>query len=211
MLSLRRPGVSLLLKYFNAWFPGGVWVGLEAADWEWTPGGSLTVSGMTGLRRCSGCLKEVLEDSEVEEAQLYREEEELAWVRFGRETRPPGTLGRWARSGGLGGQTGLNLLSWVPPLPGRERGQRKRWGRGRYLPKSFLLNSHTNSERVKTNGRSCNHVFYQEVRLVRHNYAYIWFDTWTVYKEGQSDSSPTVKQNILTAPSGWPMAVIPRN
>lgn len=52
------------------------------------------MSGMTGLRRCSWCLKEVLEDSEVEEAQLYREEEELAWVRFGRETRPPGTLGR---------------------------------------------------------------------------------------------------------------------
>lgn len=47
--------------------------------------------GMTGLRRCSGCRKE---NSEVEEAQLDTEEEELAWVRFGKEIRPTGTLGR---------------------------------------------------------------------------------------------------------------------
>lgn len=83
------------------------------------------MSGMTGLRRWSGCLKEALEDSEVEEAQLNTEEVELAGVRFGRKTRPPGTLGRWARSDGLGGQTGLYLLSWEPPRPGREGGKRK--------------------------------------------------------------------------------------
>lgn len=47
--------------------------------------------GMTGLRRCSGCRKE---DSEVEEAQLDREEVELAGVRFAREMRPLGILGR---------------------------------------------------------------------------------------------------------------------
>lgn len=69
------------------------------------------MSGMMGLRRCSRCLKEGLDDSEVEEAQLNTEEVELAGVRFGIETRPPGTLGRWARSGGLGGHAGLNLLS----------------------------------------------------------------------------------------------------
>lgn len=55
------------------------------------PGGSLTVLGMIGLRRCSGCLEK---GSEVEEAQLDKEEVELAGVRFDRETRPPGTLGR---------------------------------------------------------------------------------------------------------------------
>lgn len=81
------------------------------------------MSGMMGLRRCSGCLKEVLEDPEIEEAQLITEEVELAGVRFDRETRPPGTLGCWARSVGLGGQTGLYLLSWAPPRPGRERGE----------------------------------------------------------------------------------------
>lgn len=72
------------------------------------------MSGMTGLRRCSRCLKE---DSEVEEVQLNTEEVELAGVRFDRETRPPGSLGRWARSGGLGRQIGLYLLSWAPPRP----------------------------------------------------------------------------------------------
>lgn len=70
--------------------------------------------GITGLRRCSGCL---VEDSEVEEAQLNTEEVELAEVRFGRETRPGGALGRWARFDGLGAQTGLYLFSWVPPRP----------------------------------------------------------------------------------------------
>lgn len=69
------------------------------------------MSGMTGLRRRSICLNEASESSEVGEAQLNTEEEELAGVMFGRETRPPGTLGRWARSDGLGGQTGLYLLT----------------------------------------------------------------------------------------------------
>lgn len=81
------------------------------------------MSGMTGLRRCSRCRKEALEDSEVEEAQLDTEEVELAGVRFDRETRPMRILGRWARSGGLGGQTGLNLFSWKPPRPGGEGGK----------------------------------------------------------------------------------------
>lgn len=90
---------------------------MEAADRERIPGGNLTVSGMIGLRRCSGCLK----DPEVEEALLNTEEVELAGVRFARETRPPETLGCWARSVGLGGQTGLYLLSWVPLRPERKR------------------------------------------------------------------------------------------
>lgn len=76
------------------------------------------MSGMTGLRRRSRCL---LEDWEVKEAQLDIEEVELAGVRFGREMRPPRTLGCWARSNGLGGQTGLYLLSWGPPRPGGEK------------------------------------------------------------------------------------------
>ena len=101
-------------------------MGLEAADWERTPGGSLTVSGMMGLRRCSGCLKEALEDSEVEEAQLNKEEVELEGVKADSETRPLGTLGRWARSDGLGGQTGLHFLSWAPPRPGKEGAKRRR-------------------------------------------------------------------------------------
>lgn len=106
VLSLRRPGWSrLFTRYLNARFPGGV--GLEATGWERTPGGSFTVSGMTGFRRCSGFLEE---DSDVEEAQLDREVVEPAGVRFGKEVRPPGTLGRWARSDGLGGQLGLGLL-----------------------------------------------------------------------------------------------------
>ena len=124
VLSVRRPGCSLLLC-LNARFPGGVQFGLEAAEWAWMPGGSFTVAGMTGLRRCSGCL---WEESEVEEAQLDREEVELAGVRFGREWRPPRTLGRWARSG-LGGQVGLCLLSWRPPRPGgegRRRGEEEK-------------------------------------------------------------------------------------
>lgn len=79
------------------------------------------MSGMMGLRRCSGCLKEALEDPEVEEAQLIPDEVELERVGFGRETRPPGTLGRWAKSVGLGGQTGRYLFSWAPPRPGIER------------------------------------------------------------------------------------------
>lgn len=117
MLSLRRPGCSrFLTENLNGRFLEGVGV----ADCEWMPGGSLTVSGMTGLRRCSTCLKEALEDSEVEEAQLNREEVELARVRFDRETRPPETFGRCARSDGLGGQTGLYLLSWAPLCPGKE-------------------------------------------------------------------------------------------
>lgn len=91
------------------------------------------MSGMMGLRRCSGCLKEVLEDPEVEEAQLITEEVELAGVRFDREMRPPGTLGRWARSVGLGGQTGLYLLSWATPRPGRERERKKEKLRNRKI------------------------------------------------------------------------------
>lgn len=78
--------------------------------------------GMMGLRRFSGCLREMLEDSEAVEAQLDREEVELAGVRFGREMRPVRILGRWAKSGGLGGQMGLFLLRWGPPRPGREGG-----------------------------------------------------------------------------------------
>lgn len=101
------------------------------------------MSGMMGLRRCSGCLKEMLEDPEVEEVQLITEEVELAGVRFERETRPPGTLGRWARSVGLGGQTGLYLLSWAPPRPGRERGKKKSEGTGRYTLFSKLLDIFT--------------------------------------------------------------------
>lgn len=69
---------------------------------------------------------EALEDSEVEEAQLNTEEVELAGVRFGREIRPPGTLGRWARFGGLGGQTGLYLFSWAPPRPALLQSRRHR-------------------------------------------------------------------------------------
>lgn len=58
VLSLRRPDCSLLLtRLLNVRLPGGMreWAGPEAGDWEWewTPGGSLTVLGMTGLRRCS--------------------------------------------------------------------------------------------------------------------------------------------------------------
>lgn len=83
------------------------------------------MSGMMGLRRCSRCLTEELGDSEVEEAQLNREELELAGVRFDIETRPPGALGRWARSVGLGGHVGLTLLSWDPPCPGRKGRKRK--------------------------------------------------------------------------------------
>lgn len=90
--------------------------------------------GMMGLRRCSGCLGEAVEDSEVEETQLDTEEMELAGVRLSRETRPPGTLGRWARSDGLGGQTGLYLLSWGPPRPAwlqsrRHRPHHHHWSR----------------------------------------------------------------------------------
>ncbi len=83
------------------------------------------MSGMTGLRRCSRCLAEVLEDSEAEEMQLNKEEVELAGVRFGRETRPPVTLGRWARFVGLGGQTGLYRFSWAPLRPVREGGKKQ--------------------------------------------------------------------------------------
>lgn len=74
---------------------------------------------MMGRRRCSERLEQVLEDPEVEEAELDREEAELAGVRLGRDTRPPWTLVRWDRSAGFGGQTGLYLFSSAPPLPGR--------------------------------------------------------------------------------------------
>lgn len=47
--------------------------------------------GIMGLRRCSGCLEEAVENSEAEETQLDKEEVELEGVRFSRETRPPGT------------------------------------------------------------------------------------------------------------------------
>lgn len=79
------------------------------------------MSGMMGLRRCNRCLREEPEDEELREALLQIEEVELAGLRFDRETRPPGTLNRWARSAGLGGQTGLYRLRGVPPPPGRGR------------------------------------------------------------------------------------------
>lgn len=76
--------------------------------WERTPGGSLTVSGMTGLRRCSGCLREVVEEeSDVEKVQLDMGVVEVVLAEV---MRPPGTLGRKARSDGLGGQMGLSLF-----------------------------------------------------------------------------------------------------
>lgn len=126
VLSLRRLRCSrFLTECKNARRSGGVevWAKFEAAAWDRTPGGSLTVSGMTGQRRCRRCLREALEDSEAEEAQLDREEVELAGVRFDRDVRPPGTLSRWAISDGLGGQTGLCLLSWWEPRPEREEGK----------------------------------------------------------------------------------------
>lgn len=55
------------------------------------------------------------------EAQLDREELELAGVRLARGGRPLAILGRWARSEGLAGKTGLCLLSWTPHCPGIER------------------------------------------------------------------------------------------
>ena len=116
------------------------------------------MSGMTGLRRCRRCLREALEDSEAEEAQLDREEVELAGVRFDRDVRPPGTLGRWARSDGLGGQTGLCLLRWWEPRPGR-KGEKTRHSAGREN-KGFTQKK-KNYTAVLTgwrNGRSCNHV-----------------------------------------------------
>lgn len=64
MLSLRRPGCSRLwMRCVSARFPGRGKVCEEpvAGCWGRTPGGSFTVSGMTGLRRCRGCLKEELE------------------------------------------------------------------------------------------------------------------------------------------------------
>lgn len=60
------------------------------------------MSGMMGLRRLRRCLKVALEDSEAVEAQLEIDEVELAGVRVGTETRPSGTLVRWARLDGLG-------------------------------------------------------------------------------------------------------------
>lgn len=124
VLSLRRPGWSFLLKQFKGQFAGGVW-GLEA-DCNRTPGGSLTVSGMTARRRCSGRLEQVLEEPEVDEAQLDREEAEPAGVRLGRDASPPGACGRWVRVAGFGGQTGLYLFSWAPSRPERERQDIKR-------------------------------------------------------------------------------------
>lgn len=90
------------------------------------PCGSLTVSGMMGLRRCNRCLREELEEEEFREALLEMEEVELAGLRFDRETRPPGTLKRWARSAGLGGQTGLYLLWAVPLPPGGHKEEKRR-------------------------------------------------------------------------------------
>lgn len=62
VLSLQWPGCSfLLLKYFNAKFPGRR-VGEEDEDSarEGMPKGSLIVLGKTGFRRFSRCLKEAL-------------------------------------------------------------------------------------------------------------------------------------------------------
>lgn len=52
------------------------------------PGGSLTVFGMTGLRRCRGCLREVAEDSDVEKVQLDIGVVEVVLAEM---MRPPGT------------------------------------------------------------------------------------------------------------------------
>lgn len=119
VLSLRRPGCSRrLMDLSEAGFPGG-----ELREEPWLsacglmPCGSLTVSGIMGLRRCNRCLREELEEEELREALLEIEEVDVAGLRFGRETRPPGTLKRWARSAGLGGQTGLCLLRGVPHPP----------------------------------------------------------------------------------------------
>lgn len=70
------------------------------------------MSGMMGLRSFGGCLKEVLRESEGMEAQL--DPEEKALVRL-KEPCPLGGLSLWTRSGGLGGQTGLHLISRRPP------------------------------------------------------------------------------------------------
>ena len=53
----------------------------------------------------------MLEDPEVEEAELDKEEAELAGVRFSKDIRLPGTLVRWVRFAGFGKQTGLYLFS----------------------------------------------------------------------------------------------------
>lgn len=94
VLSLRRPGCSRLLTgYRDA-------AGPEDGGGGRTPRGSLTVSGMTGVRRCSGFLEEQEDESDTEPAG----------ARFGNDVRPAGALGRWDRSEGLGGQSGLSLL-----------------------------------------------------------------------------------------------------
>lgn len=116
VLSLQWPGCSfLLLKCFNAKFLGGR-AGQEDEDSsrEGVPKVSLIVLGMTGLQRLSGCLKEALGDSEAVEAQQYPEEEALVRLR---EPCPLGGLSLWARSQGLGRQTGLSLISGRPPHP----------------------------------------------------------------------------------------------
>lgn len=126
VLSLRRPGCSrLLMDLMDTGSPGG-----ELREEPWLsvcglmPCGSLTVSGMMGLRRCNRCLREEPEDEELREVLLEMEEVEVAGLRFGREMRPPGTLNRWTKSAGLGGQTGLCLLRGVPPPPGGDRDEK---------------------------------------------------------------------------------------
>lgn len=97
----------LLLKHFNAKFPQGrAGEEDEDSDREGTSGESLIVSGMTGFCSFSGCLKEGIE------AQL--DPEGKALVRL-KEPCPLGGLGLWTRSEGLGGQTGLHLISGRPP------------------------------------------------------------------------------------------------
>lgn len=93
VLSFLQSGCSCLLRqYLKAPSLGAkAQTGVEVVGWERTHGGSLTGSGMTGLRRCSVCLWEVLEDSYVEEVQLNKG---LVGVLLAELMCPPGTLGR---------------------------------------------------------------------------------------------------------------------
>lgn len=80
-----------------------------------TPGGSLTVSGVTRLRRLSEGLREVLEGSDVVDIKVEMEEQEPVGLRFLREVHPLGNVGRWVSSDDLGGRIGVNLLGRCPP------------------------------------------------------------------------------------------------
>lgn len=165
VLSLRRPGCSrLLIDLRDVGSPSGE---LREAPWlsacRLMPCGSLTVSGITGLRRCNRCLREEPEEEEFSEALLEMEEVEVAGLRFGKETRPPGTLNRWARSAGLGGQTGLCLLSGVPHPPGGDREESMK----KNHKATLCIVKGTRFSGVPLGGlggseRSCNHVVYPQ-------------------------------------------------